>query len=141
MEKVFTRHCKAILAEKHLNETVGNQKEFFYKRVDTWIGPLSNPHIVELKIYHDKADWKATRTSTNTVETDLNFVKGKDNAWAGIIDTIPSTSRQPLPYDLRWQEIEIDEDVFKKYYESKHPKSSPPRERMQKTLFVNGLEF
>lgn len=141
LERSLTKICKKLLRERDIDSKVANQEIHLGKRVDLVLGTSSDPVLVELKLYHDKADWKETSTMTNTVESDLKFAKGNRNVYVGVIDVIPSTSRQSLPFNLSWNEIEIDEEVFQERYADINPKTSPPRERVQKTLFANGLEI
>ncbi|MFH0748560.1 MAG: hypothetical protein V1915_01360 [Candidatus Bathyarchaeota archaeon] len=97
--------------------------------------------LFQLKLYPDQADWKESRSLTNTVESDLKFAKGYEDAYVAIIDTIPSTSRVELPYKLKWESLEIDRRVFNELYLAINPKTSPPREVLQRTLLMNGSEI
>jgi hypothetical protein len=99
------------------------------------------PILVELKLYHDKADWKESRSMKNTVESDLKTAKGHKNTFVGIIVVIPSTYRAKLVYSLNWNILEIDRQVFNSYYRDINLISSPPRERKQQTLLVNGTQI
>ena len=102
---------------------------------------LGDVHI-ELKLYHDTAAWKKTPKTTNTVQSDLQFAKEYSTLdipiWVGVIDTIPSTNKQKIPFDIDWKECNILEDVFEKNYKNINPPSSPPREKKQRWFFVNG---
>ena len=137
LELFFVRNCENVIQENKLNIPIGRQKEFYGKRVDVWVGN-DTPNVIELKIYHDTADWKGTETSRNTVETDLQFAKGDSKIWVGVIDAIPSTNKQKIPFNIEWKECEIVENIFKKNYKDINPISSPPRERKLRYFFVNG---
>ncbi|MGQ0772011.1 MAG: hypothetical protein ACT4NT_04490, partial [Nitrososphaerota archaeon] len=132
-------NCKTIMRENNLNYNIGNQRQIYDKTVDVWIGSFANLAVIELKLYHDTADWKETKTSQNTVETDLKFATGKENAWVGIIDTIPSTTRQLIPYNLKWKPFSLSEDLVRSYNQEKG-QSMPPRETTQRHVFVKGTE-
>jgi len=77
----------------------------------------------------------------NTVESDLKFAKGHEDIYVGIIDVIPSTRRTRLKYSLDWKELELDEQGFNNHYLNINPATSPPRERIQKSLLANGLQI
>ncbi len=139
LEVNFTNNCKMVMRENDLNYEIGNQRQSYGKTVDVWIGSSVDPAVVELKIYHDTADWKETKTSQNTVETDLKFAKGKENTWVGIIDTIPTTTRQQIPYNLKWKSFSLSEDLVRKYNQAKG-QSVLPREAVQREIFAKGTE-
>jgi hypothetical protein len=140
LETYFLKNCENVLSENKLSIPIGRQKKFYGKLVDVWIGD-DNPSVVELKIYHDPADWRESKGSTNTVETDLNFASGDPRIWVGVIDTIPSSSRTPIPYDLEWQECNFSKKTYEDNYQEINPKSSPKREQNQRWFFVNGTEI
>ncbi len=140
LELFFVRNCESVIQENKLNIPIGRQKEFYGKRVDVWVGN-DTPNVIELKIYHDPADWKMTKSMPNAVERDLTFAKGDSRIWIGVIDTIPSTNKQKIPFDIDWKECNILEDVFEKNYKNINPPSSPPREKKQKWFFVNGSDL
>jgi hypothetical protein len=140
LETYFLKNCENVLNENKIDVPIGRQKAFYGKTVDVWIGN-ENPSVVELKIYHDQADWRESKGATNTVETDLNFAKGDPRVWVGVIDAIPSSSRPRIPYDLAWQECKISKKIFDEEYQKINPKSSPPREQKQRWFFVNGTEL
>jgi hypothetical protein len=77
----------------------------------------------------------------NTVESDLKFAKNHKDTYVGVIDTIPSTSRVELLYKMKWQSIKIEKQVFDRLYLSINPKTSPPREILQRILLANGNEI
>jgi len=137
LEIFFIKNCENIIQEKKLNIPIGRQKEFYGKRVDIWIGN-DNPTVVELKIFHDPADWKETRGMTNTVETDLNFAKGDSRVWVAVLDVIPSIKRPDIPFKIDWTECNIIKKVFEQNYQNISPPSSPSREQRQRWFFVNG---
>jgi hypothetical protein len=120
---------------------LGRQETYRGKIVDIRLGSKDMPILVELKLYYDKADWKESRSMKNTVENDLKTAKGHKNTFVGIIDVVPSTYRAKLVYSLNWNILEIDRQVFDSYYRDINPISSPPRERKQQTLLVNGTQI
>jgi len=120
---------------------IGRPELHNMKKVDLRLGSTSNPILVELKLYHDKADWKETKSITNTVESDLKFALGHEDIYVGIVDVIPSTHRVHLDYLLHWEEIKINKKIFDRYYSKINPASSPPRERIQKWVLVNGVQI
>lgn len=126
-----------VIAEFDMALEVKRQQRDRERTVDLEIGNTLK-HLVQIKFYHDTADWKETPTMMNTVESDLKFAKGHADTYVAIIDTIPSTTRAILPFKLAWEKVEIDEQVFNKVYSTINPKTSPTRERQQKTLLVNG---
>jgi len=140
LEDYFKKNCEDILDDNKLNTPVDRQKKFCGKIVDVLI--YSEPrNAIELKIYHDPADWKMTKSMPNAVEKDLTFAKGDSRIWIGVIDTIPSTNKQKIPFDIDWKECNILEDVFEKNYKNINPPSSPPREKKQRWFFVNGSDL
>ncbi len=141
MERHFTKLCRKVARELGLQELVANQEVLFGRRVDLRLGPQDKPIVVQLKLYHDKADWKETSSMRNTVESDLNLAKGRSNVWVCVIDVIPSSTRATLPYILKWERLEIDNEVFQKEYAGINPRTSLRRERVQKTLLVQGLDL
>jgi len=141
MEDALKGICRSIMVEHGVLPAVVSQEHHRNRRVDLRIGPIDSCLLVQLKLYHDKADWKETPSMTNTVESDLKFAKGHKNTYVGIIDAIPNTARARLPYELDWQTVEIDKDVFNKIYQDINPRTSPPRTRKQKVLLANGTEI
>jgi glucose-6-phosphate 1-dehydrogenase len=141
MEKAMTQICESLIAEQGLVFKVKRQERHRERIVDLVIRIPSQHVLAQLKLYHDKADWKESPSMTNTVESDLKFAKGHLDTFVALIDTIPSTSRASLPFRLRWEEIEINEKVFNREYATIHPKTSPPRERHQKALLTIGTEI
>lgn len=137
----LTDICNRLMKEKDIAPLIANQERRLGRRVDLRLGPYSEPLLVQLKLYHDKADWKETRTMRNTVESDLRFAKGRDNVYVGIIDVIPSSSRPPIPFRFQWKTFEIDKKVFHRWYANINPPTSPPRERVQRALLASGLEI
>lgn len=96
---------------------------------------------MQIKFNHDKADWKETPAMMNTVESDLEFAKGHKDTYVAMIDTIPSTARAMLPFNLPWEKAEINEKVFNEVYSTINPKTSPQRERRQRILLANGAQL
>lgn len=141
MEKALLDDCRAVMVESHLATPLATQEYHRSRRVDLRIGPNSSCVLAQLKLYHDRADWKESPSMTNTVESDLKFAKGHGNTYVGIIDAIPSTPRAALPFKLKWKAIEIDSRVFDDNYANINPKTSPPRERRQKVLLARGSEI
>lgn len=139
--RTFTNKCKKIAHNEEIEIDIGNQKEFLGKRVDVWLKDGENLSVVELKLYHDSADWKETRSSSNTVETDLKFARNNQDVWIGVIDTIPTTTRPHIPFILPWRTLMIDTRIFEKFYKNRNPVSSPNREIQQHHLFVNGSKL
>ena len=141
MEDALKDICRSIMVEHGVFPAVASQEHHRNRRVDLRIGAIDSCLLVQLKLYHDRADWKETPSMTNTVESDLKFAKGHRNTYVGIIDAIPNTPRAKLPYELNWQTVEIDKDVFDKIYRDINPRTSPPRTRKQKALLANGTEI
>ncbi len=141
LEKALVNSCKNLMQKRNIPMRIGRQENFRDKRVDIRLGFTSDPILVELKLYHDKADWKESKSMKNTVESDLRFAKGYEDTYVGIIDVIPSTQRAHLDYSLNWKEFEIDKQFFNLHYVDINPASSPPRERIQKSLLANGTEL
>ena len=141
MECALWKICQNVMVERGLFPTVVSQESHRGRVVDLRIGEIDSCILVQLKLYRDKADWKETPSMTNTVESDLKFVKGHEDAYVAVIDTIPSTPRVKLPFKLNWQTIEIDDDMFSKVYSDINPRTSPPRERRQKILLANGTDI
>jgi hypothetical protein len=137
MERSMAQILEDVIAEFDMALEVKRQQRDRERTVDLEIGNTLK-HLVQIKFYHDTADWKETPTMMNTVESDLKFAKGHADTYVAIIDTIPSTTRAILPFKLAWEKVEIDEQVFNKVYSTINPKTSPTRERQQKTLLVNG---
>jgi len=129
---------EGVIAEFDMALEVKRQRRHRERIVDLEIGNTLEHFLLQIKFYHDEADWKETPTMTNTVESDLKFAKGHADTYVAIIDTIPSATRAILPFKLAWENVEIDEQVFNKVYSTMNPKTSPTRERQQKTLLVNG---
>ena len=140
-ERSLTTICRQLMGKKGMVPAIANQEPHLGRIIDLRLGPYTNPLLVQLKLYHDKADWKETPTMRNTVESDLKFAKGRADVYVGIIDVIPSSSRQLLSFRLQWQTIEISDQVFQKWYANINPPTSPPREKVQKVLLANGLEI
>jgi hypothetical protein len=138
MERSMAQTLEDVIAEFDMALEVKRQQRHRERVVDLEIGNILKQLLVQIKFYHDIADWKETPTMMNTVESDLKFAKGHADTYVAIIDTIPSTTRAILPFKLAWENVEIDEQVFNKVYSTINPKSSPTRERQQKTLIVNG---
>jgi hypothetical protein len=139
LENALATSCKFLMQDRNIPLRIGRQETFRDKRVDIRLGFTSDPILVELKLYHDKADWKESKSMKNTVESDLRFAKGYEDTYVGIIDVIPSTQRAHLDYSLDWKEIEITKQIFNLHYVRINPATSPPRERIQKSLLVNGI--
>jgi hypothetical protein len=130
LEKALATSCKYLMQERDIPIRIGRQENFRDKRVDIRLGLTSDPILVELKLYRDKADWKESKSMKNTVESDLRFAKGYEDTYVGIIDVIPSTQRAYLDYSLEWKELEIDKQIFNLHYVGIDPATSPPRERI-----------
>ena len=141
MEDALKDICRTVIVESALLPTIASQELHRGMIVDLRIGSIDVCLLVQLKFYHDRADWKETPSMTNTVESDLKFTKGHKNTYVGIIDTIPSTPRAKLPFKLNWQAVAIHKGVFDKIYRNINPRTSPPRERKQKSLLANGTEI
>lgn len=141
LKNSLTDVCSKLLKDRDVDSRVANEKKHLGKRVDLKVDTPTSPLLVELKLFRDTADWKESSTMEHTVESDLKFAEGKENVYVGIIDVIPSTSRQPLSFNLQWNEVEINEEVFQERYAGIAPRTSPPRERIQKSTLVNGLEI
>ena len=141
LEQALATKCMSLMNERNIPIRIGRQELFRDKRVDIRLGPISNPILVELKLYHDKADWKESKSMRNTVESDLKFAKDHEHTYVGIVDVIPNAQRTQLGYSLFWKELELDRQVFNLHYAVIHPATSPPRERIQKSLLVNGLQI
>ena len=141
LECAFSDICMRLMAAKGIPVMIANQELHMGKKVDARIGPVTDPLLIQLKFYHDTADWKESLSMKNTVESDLKYAKGHDNIYVGIVDVTPSSSRPPLPFRLKWKTLEIDVDVFDRYYANINPPTSPRRERIQNTLLMNGLEL
>jgi len=141
LERSFSEICRGLMEREGIGPMVANQEVHTGKRVDLRLGPSSEPVLIELKLYHDSADWKESSTMRNTVENDLKFAKGRNNVYVGIIDVIPSSSRPTMPFKLQWKTIELDEKVFQGFYASINPPTSAQRERIQRTLLANGAEI
>ena len=141
MESALKDICRNVMVEHGLSPTVVSQEPHRGRIVDLRIGEINSCLLVQLKLYHDRADWKETPSMINTVESDLKFAKGHKDTYLAIIDTIPSTPRAKLPFKLNWQIIEIDREVFDKVYSNINPRTSPPRESRQKILLTNGTEI
>ena len=139
LENALATSCEFLMQERTIPIRMGRQETFRDKRVDIRIGYPNDPILVELKLYHDKADWKESKSMKNTVESDLRFAKGYEDTYVGIIDVIPSTQRAYLDYSLEWNELEIPEEIFNLHYVGINPSFSPPRERIQKSVLVNGI--
>ncbi len=140
LEGHLTSICKELIA-KDSPGLIGNQEVHLDKKVDLRTGVPDRPLLVELKLYHDPADWKESSTMTNTVESDLKFAKGREDVHVGIIDTIPSTTRPSIPFRLEWQLIRINEAAFQQHYANIAPQSSPRREQEQRAVLVKGSEL
>lgn len=141
LEQALATICMSLMNERNIPVRIGRQERFRNKRVDIRLGPINNPILVELKLYHDKADWKESKSMRNTVESDFKFAQDHEHTYVGIVDVIPSTQRTQLGYSLFWKELELDRPVFNLHYADIHPATSPPRERIQKSLLVNGLQI
>lgn len=141
LEKALVNSCKNVMKSRNIPLRIGQQENYSGKRVDIRLGFPSDPILVELKLYHDRADWKESKSMKNTVESDLRFAKSHENIYVGIIDVIPSTTRANLDYKLDWKELEINNRIFNLHYLGINPATSPTRERIQKCLLVNGLEI
>ena len=141
MEHALKKNCRSIMIEYDLAPIIVSQFRQRGRIVDLRIGEVHSWLLIQLKLYHDKADWKEKPSMTNTVESDLKFAKGHHDTYVGIIDTIPSTSRAKLPFKLNWQLVELNKEVFDKLYATINPKKSPPRERRQKILLMKGTEL
>ena len=141
LEKALVNSCRKVMQNRGVPIRISRQETFREKRVDIRIGLPSDAILIELKLYRDKADWKESKSMKNTVEGDLRFAKGHENTYVGIIDVIPSTQRAYLDFNLDWRKLELDEQVFISHYININPATSPPREKIQKSLLVNGLEI
>jgi hypothetical protein len=141
MEDAVAKICQYVIVEYGLPLTVRRQQRHRGRRVDVAIEGRGQVLLLQLKLYHDKADWKESPSMTNTVESDLKFAKNHKGTYVGIIDTIPSTSRAELQYKMKWQSIKIEKQVFDSLYSSISPKTSPSREMLQRILLVNGNEI
>lgn len=141
MENAMKHICMNIVAERGLILDVARQEKHRGKVIDLRIGDMPRCIWVQLKFYHDEADWKQSPSMMNTVESDLKFAEGHGDTFVAIINTIPSTSRVRLPFKLDWQTIEIDRNVFEEVYSTINPRTSPPREMRQKAILVNGTKI
>ncbi len=141
MEDAVAKICQNLIVEHILPLTVRRQQRCRERIVDVTIEGMGQLLLLQLKLYHDKADWKESPSMTNTVESDLKFAKNHKGTYVGIIDTIPSTSRAELSYKMKWQSIKIEKQVFDRLYSFISPKTSPPREILQRILLVNGGEI
>jgi hypothetical protein len=140
MEKRLKEISCEIANKEGLAAFIGSKK-IGDRIVDLKIADTKNRLLVQMKLYHDKADWKETQSMTNTVESDLKFAKGHEDTFVAVIDTIPSTARQVLPFKLNWKTIEIDEKVYKEIYSNINPRTSPKREQKQNILLANGNQI
>ena len=138
MEKSMAQILEDVIARSDLALEVKRQQSHRKRIVDLEIGNALKHLLIQVKFYHDEADWKETPTMMNTVESDLKFAKGHADTYVAIIDTIPSTTRAILPFKLAWKEVEIDEQIFNSVYSAINPKTSPKRARQQNTLLVRG---
>jgi hypothetical protein len=141
LERTFTDICRGLMEREGIGSMIANQEVHNGKRVDVRLGLISEPILVELKLYHDSADWKGSSTMRNTVENDLKFAKGRNTVYVGIIDVIPTSSRPSIPFKLQWKTIELDEKVFQRFYAFINPPTSAQRESTQRTLLANGTEI
>jgi hypothetical protein len=141
LERSFSDICGRLIQAKGMPLMKANEESHIGRRVDVRLGPVTDPLLIQLKFYHDKADWKESPSMQNTVESDLKFAKGHDNIYVAIVDAIPSSHRAPLPFRLQWKTIEIDIDTFNRFYANISPRTSPSRERIQNALLMNGLEL
>jgi len=141
LEIEFIEQCRIISEQENIKLEIGSQLQLFGKIVDVWLKDRGLTSVVELKLFHDCADWKESRTMKNTVETDLKFAKKNPNAWVGVIDTIPSTSKQNIPFQIKWNFFKIDDIIFEERYKKINPPSSDPREQTQREFFMNGLDL
>ena len=137
----FIEQCQKISQQENIKLEIGNQRQLFGKIVDVWLKDRDLTSVVELKLFHDRADWKESSTMKNTVESDLKFASGNPNAWVGIIDTIPSTSKHNVPFQIKWNFFKIDNKAFEERYKNISPPSSDPREQTQREFFMNGLNL
>ena len=141
MENAMMQICEKLIAEDSLAFKLKRQEEHRGRIVDLVIQSPDERVFIQLKLYHDKADWKESPSMKNTVESDLKFAKGYGDTFVALIDTIPSTTRTSLPFKLKWREIEINKKTFFVEYSTIHPKTSPPRERHQRVLLAKGTEI
>lgn len=141
MENAVVKICRRLIAEYDLPLTVRRQQRHRGRVVDVTIEGMGRLIFLQLKLYHDKADWKESPSMTNTVESDLKFAENHEETYVGVIDVIPSTSRAELPYRMGWQSIKVEKQVFDKLYSAINPKTSPPREILQRILLANGGEI
>lgn len=142
MEKAMAQISQDVIAEHGFALDAKRQQRHGERIVDLEIGNAIRYFLlVQIKFYHDKADWKETPAMMNTVESDLKFAKGHKDTYVAIIDTIPSTARAMLSFNLPWEKVEINEKVFNEVYSTINPKTSPPRERQQRILLANGAQL
>lgn len=141
MENAMMQICEKLIAEDRLAFRLKRQEEHRGRIVDLVIQSPDERVFIQLKLYHDKADWKESPSMKNTVASDLKFAKGYGDTFVALIDTIPSTTRTSLPFKLKWREIEIYKKTFFVEYSMIHPKTSPPRERHQRVLLAKGTEI
>ena len=141
MERWMAQISRDIIAKLGFALDVKRQRRHRERIVDLEIGNAIKHLLVQIKFYHDKADWKETPAMMNTVESDLKFAKGHKDTYVAIIDTIPSTTRAVLPFELAWEKVEIDQKVFNEVYSTINPRTSPPRERQQRILLANGVQL
>lgn len=111
------------------------------KRIDIRLGELNSPLLLQLKLYHDPADWKETPTMKGTVESDLRFIQGHPNRFLGIIDVIPSTTRPLIPFQIRWKSLKIEDTLYRLYYKHVNPKSAYQREQDQSVALIKGSDL
>jgi hypothetical protein len=141
LECAFSDICMRLMEAKGMPLMIENQELHMGRKVDVRLGHVTDPLLIQLKFYHDKADWKESSSMQNAVESDLKYAKGHDNIYVGIVDAIPSSSRMPLPFRLHWRTIEINADTFNRFYAKINPTTSPRRERIQNALLANGSEL
>ena len=117
-----------------------SKEDFHYgKRIDVILWSLKEKILVQLKLYHDRAEWTESPSMTNTVESDCKFACGRPDVFVGIIDVIPSTPRKKLAYNLDWREITLSDKAYE-LYKSTNPRTSP-RERIQRVVLARGSEL
>lgn len=141
MEDALKDICQELTSEPEISLPIVSQEHHRGRIVDLRMGETDSCILIQLKFYHDKADWKETPSMTNTVESDLKFAKDHKDTYVGIIDTIPTTTRAKLLYILNWELIEIDKQVFDEIYSNINPRTSPPRESKQNVLLAKGTEI
>ena len=73
MKNALKDICLNIMVEHGIPPVVVSQEHDRGRIVDLRIGEISSCILVQLKTYHDRADWKESPPMINTVESDLQL--------------------------------------------------------------------